>query len=410
MSAQQQAGPYTSEDAALEGRPGWTARKSNRGNIWFAVPPALQTPAEKIDAVYTETRAAKHNAEGTPNVSSANRVQSAREFIGTLQPRPWRIKKLQPLDAQLCIVFSDSGDGKSFFVSDFLGCVHRGVPWNGLPVVRGKVVALVAEGGGDYKYRLEAYRLANGLEYSDLFPVIDNAPDLLDAKQAADVAMQIKAHGGCDCLLVDTLSATFSGDEKGSDMNRYLRNLRLIQRKLGCTIWLISHRGKDPSRGVRGHSSQKAAADVEIELTRDEDDTRTAKVTKLKGSTEGAEFHFRLKFIPLGRDADGDDYGSCVIEHVKAEDKPKVKKRTAAQKAALAVLAKLSPKGEPVNVDDVVLAIIRAKGFKADAIKGYHKRDANRTLIELQDAGDMWIDEKGMCGKGGAVRSDEGWL
>lgn len=76
---------------------------------------------------------------------------------------------------------------------------------------------------------------------------------------------------------------------------------------------LIHHSGKDESKGARGWSGLRAAADAEIEVNRN-GDHRTATVTKLKDGEDGAKFAFRLVPVEIGTDADGEPIKSCIVE------------------------------------------------------------------------------------------------
>lgn len=276
----------------------------------------LQDTGEAPEATnddWLKTDSAPAVAEAVRN-AIPNRVQTADEFSGELKPREWRVKGVQLLDAEICVIYGDSGSGKSFWIDDLGACIHLGRPWNKRKVTKGRVVKIVAEGAGDHRYRLHAQAVTYGVALGELPLVIDNAPDLFDREQALDVVKQIQAAGGCDELIIDTLSATFTGDENGSDMGVYLRNVRLIQRLLGCTVWIVHHCGKNAALGARGWSGLRATVDVEIEVVR-EGELRSAEVTKAKGAGDGAKFGFKLVPVVLGRDRDDEDYGSMRVEY-----------------------------------------------------------------------------------------------
>jgi hypothetical protein len=78
-------------------------------------------------------------------------------------------------------------------------------------------------------------------------------------------------------------------------------------------VVLIHHSGKDESRGARGWSGLRAACDFEFEIIRAGVD-RVATVTKMKGGADGNEFGFKLETIVVGKDEDGDDETTCVVE------------------------------------------------------------------------------------------------
>lgn len=85
-----------------------------------------------------------------------------------------------------------------------------------------------------------------------------------------------------------------------------------LQLATGGLVVLISHTGKDASKGLRGHSSLFAAIDAAILVSR-EGDARRWKVDKAKDGKDGIEFGFRLHVVGLGIDEDGDPVESCVV-------------------------------------------------------------------------------------------------
>jgi len=238
-------------------------------------------------------------------------------------PRPaWWVKNVIP-KAELVVIYGASTSGKSFLAIDLFAAVGRGIPWRGFKTQRGRVVYVAAEGQGGFRNRLEAYRRHHDAR-SGLKVVVD-APDLLKA-DAGPLAKQILASGGADIIVIDTLAQVSPGGDENSaeDMGKVMSNCRKMHRATGALIVLIHHAGKDLSKGARGWSGLKAAADAEIEVNRI-DSERWVKVTKLKDGEDGGEFRFKLMPVLLGEDEDGDDITSCVIEHLEAE------KRTASR-------------------------------------------------------------------------------
>jgi hypothetical protein len=246
---------------------------------------------------------------------SPNRVLSAAEFVGELKPREFLIEDLILADAGIIAIVGASKAGKSFFLIDMANAIQTGRQWRGLDVKRGRVVYICAEGGGDFRYRLAAYGREFDVALADQIKVIDNAPNLLKAEAAADVIAQIKAAGGADFVVCDTLNATMVGGKENDSEHTsiYLANLKAIRKATGAQVAYVHHFGKDEGKGQRGHSSLPAAVDTEISITR-EGENRTATVTKAKGGPEGAQFPFALKAVQLGIDHKGKPYGSCVVE------------------------------------------------------------------------------------------------
>jgi hypothetical protein len=80
---------------------------------------------------------------------------------------------------------------------------------------------------------------------------------------------------------------------------------------------LIHHSGKDASRGARGHSSLRAAADTEIELTRS-GTVVMAEAKKQRDVSELGCFAYTLVPVTIGQDGDGDEVTSAVVEPTEA--------------------------------------------------------------------------------------------
>lgn len=139
---------------------------------------------------------------------------------------------------------------------------------------------------------------------------------MLEPKDAAAVTSAILKWGKPDVIVIDTLSATTPGgnENSGEDMGRVLSHCKLLHRQTGALVVLIHHSGKDATKGARGWSGLRAAADAEIEVTRN-GDYRAARVTKMKDGGDGESWNFKLKQLVLGLDQYGDEESSCIVEH-----------------------------------------------------------------------------------------------
>lgn len=228
------------------------------------------------------------------------------------------------------------------------------------------------------------------MELAQLPAVIADAPNLREPKEAAALVLAIikwiRAQGPVDVVVIDTLSATTPGgnENSGEDMGLVLSHCKFIHRETGALVVLIHHSGKDTTRGARGWSGLRAAADAEIEVIRN-GDYRVANITKLKDGADGESFSFKLKVVELGRDADGEVESSCVIEHV---DAPPATQGMGKQKASgrhqltmLDILRTMAPSGT-VGYEDLV-AGYASKMPKGDGERDNRKRDAKRALEEL---------------------------
>jgi hypothetical protein len=144
--------------------------------------------------------------------------------------------------------------------------------------------------------------------------VITAAPNFLDTEDIAEVIAEIKAFGDVSLIQVDTLAQVTPGanENASEDMGRALANTKLLHRATGATIEVIHHSGKDLSKGSRGWSGIKGAADAQTEVLRHDDSSREIHLEKMKDGQDGLRLPFKLEVVDLGVDGDGDLVTSCV--------------------------------------------------------------------------------------------------
>lgn len=157
-------------------------------------------------------------------------------------------------------------------------------------------------------------------------------------------------------------------------MGLVLSHCKFIHQTTGAIVVLIHHSGKDATRGARGWSGLRAAADAEIEILRN-GDYRTANVTKMKDGTDGASYAFKLKVVELGMDdSTGEVESSCVVEHVETSPvEPSVKKYKLGPREQIMfdLLKTMAPSGTVAEED-------LFEGYKAKVPKGDADRDQRR--------------------------------
>lgn len=305
------------------------------------------------------------------------------------QPMSWLVKSVLP-KATLGVLFGESGAGKSFIGVDLAADIALGTAWRGLRTARARVIYVVAEGAGGFKLRLKALCQQRGIPIEQLpIGVIADAPNLLEKADALDVAKAIVAAGGADLVIVDTFAQAMPGgnENAGEDVGRALAHCKGINRATGAMVLLVHHSGKDATRGARGWSGLKAAADVELEVVR-VDERRSLTVSKMKdGPGEGKEYAFRLNSVMLSLDADGDEITSLVVEHteggssVRKVAQAKLGQFERAVVDAVEELAGVS--NEPVPLDQVLLAAIANVPFDGqgeDRRRDNVKRAANNLV------------------------------
>lgn len=307
----------------------------------------------------------------------------AHEFAVATQLR-WLIKGVLP-QAELAVLYGESGSGKSFMALDLGAAIARGIEWRGHKVHQGQVVYIAAEGANGFRNRLRAYAFQQNINLKDVpISVIHAAPNMLEKADALDVAKAVlQVVGKPSLIIIDTLAQTMPGgnENAGEDMGKALAHCRGLHRATGALVMLVHHSGKDASKGARGWSGLRAAADVEMEVARADED-RVLSVTKQKDGDDGGEYGFKLETVLVDFDADGDEVTSCVVEHCTATEnvraRRKVKPLGDVEKAILAALDDLITVGN-AKVKDAAL-FTAVKGVLSPPEEG--KRDTRGQRIE----------------------------
>lgn len=252
------------------------------------------------------------------------KLETAAEFAKR-RKASWIVKGLVPM-ATLGVIYGASGSGKSFWLFDLMAAVARAQAvkeldaaaqplWRGKKINPARVCWIAAEGVEDMRKRVLGYCTHQGIPLADLpMEFIGEAPNFMEAVDVKAVIKQIRARGHFDVIVIDTLAQVMAGgnENSGEDMGQVLAYCREITRQTGAMVVLVHHSGKDESRGARGWSGLRAAADFEMEIIRSDND-RVATVTKMKGGEDGGEYGFKLETVTVGVDDDGDAETTCVV-------------------------------------------------------------------------------------------------
>lgn len=227
-------------------------------------------------------------------------------------PQTWIIKKILPR-AELAVIFGESGSGKTFLTLELALSIARGLDWNGYKTKIGRVVYCCAEDISGFRSRCIAYGKRYLIEKGSLdnFKIIEKLPNFLHDEDPKLLAQSI---GHADIIVIDTFARVMPGGrEDGEDMGNAIARLQALHKATDALIILIHHSGKDQSKGSRGWSGLKAAADIEIEVT-GLDNPHKATITKQKNDARGMEWGFNLFPYTIGIDEDGDEISSCIYE------------------------------------------------------------------------------------------------
>jgi hypothetical protein len=152
--------------------------------------------------------------------------------------------------------------------------------------------------------------------------IFKGALSLHGNKEAVERLIATANSKGAKLIIIDTLSRSMPGADENSaiDMTRMISKFGEIIQETGAAIVVVHHTGKDDNKGSRGHSSLKAAADIEVEITKSNSGGHILRLTKVKDGRSDLEYPFTLREIDLGTDDDGDPITTCVV--VEGEQRP----------------------------------------------------------------------------------------
>lgn len=252
------------------------------------------------------------------------------EWGEQIEPRlnaQWLVKRTLP-EVGLALIFGHPGCGKTFLALDMAGHIAMGREWHGLPVRKGTVVYVCAEGQNGARNRIAAFRRHHDADGSFPLAMIPCSIDLhnprADRARLADAVRRAAEHYGEApvLIIIDTISKTLGGGKENTDdLATYVSNCGWLSSEFGCCVMPIHHRPKDQdSTDPRGHGSLKGGLDTVILV--EGGPIKRARITKQRDDEERDLMNFRLKVHQLGQDDDGDPVTSCTIEQVDAAPLP----------------------------------------------------------------------------------------
>jgi hypothetical protein len=244
--------------------------------------------------------------------------------LHTFKPVPQLVKGLLA-EGSLCVLFGESNSGKSFLILDVALAVAAGQLWCGQRTQRGLVVYVAGEGAASVRTRVAAYRRTHPELTSGLpFAIIPLAVDFRDATAVAALIATVRAAEAesgekVALIVVDTFARCFPGgnENDAQDVGEVVAAADHIRAETGAALAFVHHAGKDPSKGARGSSALRAAADTEL-LVEGTSGTRTLTVTKQRDLEPAPPMGFDLETVELGTDEDGEPVTSCVVRYTDA--------------------------------------------------------------------------------------------
>lgn len=264
---------------------------------------------------------------------------------GEYAPPSWLIKNVFPRRG-LGTLYGETSAGKSFLAIHAALCIARGVDFFGKRTRPGGVLYIAAEGGSSVLPRIEAADAALGsmLPANHLlrkgmppladapFRVVTEAPNLSrdGDHKPLELTIRLAAHAfeqkghRLAMVIVDTWHAALGGGDENAaaDAGHALRPFKEAVEDLNLFTLIVAHPGKALEKGLRGSNALPAAVDTSIELAvpgfegpkpKPAGALRRATVNKQRDGEVGAEFHYRLPVVELGKDEDGDPWTTCTV-------------------------------------------------------------------------------------------------
>jgi AAA domain/RepB DNA-primase from phage plasmid/Primase C terminal 1 (PriCT-1) len=192
------------------------------------------------------------------------------------------------------------------------------------------VLYIAAEGAGNFAARVAAAKIEAGIKgpipfaWTSIVPALRVEQEVVAfVNKLRTFAQQMQQRYGVrlGAVFIDTVAACFSMQDENSnaEVSRVCAIMRYIGNSIGAVVVPIHHYGKDAGTGLRGASAWRGAADVVISVTADIDPTtgrignRGLAIAKARDAEQGPVAPFRLDYVKLGTDEDGEEFGTCVV-------------------------------------------------------------------------------------------------
>jgi hypothetical protein len=230
--------------------------------------------------------------------------------LKSLPRMDWTIKGILPKRG-VSQIRGPSMAAKSF-LGFGMGCAAaEGSAWFGYRVKKTPVVYVQLEGEAGARQRVEAWEKHNGRPLPEEFSMILQPFSIITKEDIENLAA-VTPKGALVIIDTQNRAAPLIDENTSQGMGKVIVGASNLAALIEGHVVLITHTGKDASRGPRGHSSQIPAFDAAIEVSRN-GEIRTWRADKVKDGLDGATHTFRLEVIDLGIDEDGDKITSCII-------------------------------------------------------------------------------------------------
>jgi phage/plasmid primase-like uncharacterized protein len=314
-----------------------------KGNAGLKVARACVEKHKNVTMIYPAT---EKGVTDFNDLASLRGIHSVKELLGQKKnkieilqvdqmesiPEKWFIKKILP-SKKVGLVFGRSGHMKSFVVIDMALHLATGRDWHGHRVNdTHNVLYVCGEGASGIRNRVISWKKHHKITQPVPFYMTSSPVLLLEREQTdlmleaiEDFMIESNINQYPSIIVIDTLNRNFGdGDENSTkDMTAFVNVLEDLHKKTGSMFLIVHHSSKGNEETARGNASLTNSCDVafKVEMTNElqvrqgfEKPKIQLTNTKMKDYAVPDPQYFTPKTIVLGKDEDGEDITSVVME------------------------------------------------------------------------------------------------
>ena len=323
-------------------------------------------------------------------------VFDAEQSLRNAASQKWLLDGVIPADG-FGILYGPSGSYKSFIALDIAAAISTGQNWHGVDVDGcGPVLYVAAEGSMGLQERAVAWSRHYKRDYGRLaiLPVAIMLDDPIMTQIFVEAAMKAQEKLGAPfkLVIIDTLARSFNGDENSAqDTGAFINSCYAWRAKLGdCSVMVITHAGKEITRGIRGSSALKAACDFVFVVTRPNHLQALLRNEKQKDIDETEDMRFALQSVHIGiQDHKGRERKSLVpileskgeMADPDAEDDQPTAFEVSDMMNMIRIVKANTAAGQQMTEDSLRIEFSEmrtAEGAKPEAIRKSFKRNLDR--------------------------------